>query len=466
MIKYLELTAPESSEFRQCKIVSIEVSEGDTVSIGDPLFKILSGKKEIDLPSKLDGKVIEIIAIEGESISLMTPLVLLETEVESSTATPPMIDEANTEPEGKQQESKKQPASNEIKEQPEPEKQPEPKKQSEPTKKPEIIINTDIQQQQLNLDSQAYTEQNISPDLTPEPAPKSKTKVSEKMSQSTVSISVPDIGGDSAKVIEILVNVGDKVAVEDPLITLESDKASMDVPSTHDGIVSAIIVEIDQDVSEGTVIVELEAPESEAEASTPETAPTEPVSTESAPATTDQTPETQQTVTTAEKPIVSPAAPSDIKPVNTGASHASPSVRRFARELGVDLSKVSGSGRKNRIIKQDVTSFVKGVMTSPASETQAATSGAGIPTIPAQDFSKFGEIDIQPLNKIKRATAENLHRSWLNVPHVTHSDEADISDLEQFRKQLNVEYKQQDRGIKLSPLAFIVKAVVNALAVQ
>jgi len=283
------------------------------------------------------------------------------------------------------------------------------------------------------------------------------------MSQSTVSISVPDIGGDSAKVIEILVNVGDKVAVEDPLITLESDKASMDVPSTHDGIVSAIIVEIDQDVSEGTVIVELEAPESEAEASTPETAPTEPVSTESAPATTDQTPETQQTVTTAEKPIVSPAAPSDIKPVNTGASHASPSVRRFARELGVDLSKVSGSGRKNRIIKQDVTSFVKGVMTSPASETQAATSGAGIPTIPAQDFSKFGEIDIQPLNKIKRATAENLHRSWLNVPHVTHSDEADISDLEQFRKQLNVEYKQQDRGIKLSPLAFIVKAVVNAL---
>jgi len=127
MIKYLELTAPESSEFRQCKIVSIEVSEGDTVSIGDPLFKILSGKKEIDLPSKLDGKVIEIIAIEGESISLMTPLVLLETEVESSTATPPMIDEANTEPEGKQQESKKQPASNEIKEQPEPEKQPEPK---------------------------------------------------------------------------------------------------------------------------------------------------------------------------------------------------------------------------------------------------------------------------------------------------------------------------------------------------
>ena len=151
-------------------------------------------------------------------------------------------------------------------------------------------------------------------------------------------------------------------------------------------------------------------------------------------------------------------------PVANGAdSHASPSIRRFARELGVDLSKVTGTGRKKRILKEDVKSFVKGALNSSASSGTTTSSGAGIPPVPAQDFSKFGEIEVTPLNKIKRLTASNLHRSWLNVPHVTHNDESNITDLEDFRKQLNTEYKAQKKDIKLSPLAFIVKAVVNAL---
>ena len=299
------------------------------------------------------------------------------------------------------------------------------------------------------------------------------------MSKQTTPISVPDIGGDSAKVIEILVNVGDTVSIEDPLVTLESDKASMDVPSTHDGVITKIVVEVDQDISEGVVIVELETQDS---ASVEAAATTEAVddsiatkvddSIATKEGTADKTAETDEPEAKPSEPRaptskpasqVSTASSQSVTAKSDNSSHASPSIRLFARELGVDLSLVTGTGRKNRITKTDVNSFVKAAMTSSTSAGSQNLSGSGIPAVPEQDFSKFGEIDIQPLNNIKRATAQNLHRSWLNVPHVTHSDEANISDLEQFRKQLNAEYKQQDRGIKLSPLAFIVKAVVNAM---
>ncbi|WP_444541764.1 dihydrolipoyllysine-residue acetyltransferase [Arenicella chitinivorans] len=281
-----------------------------------------------------------------------------------------------------------------------------------------------------------------------EPSP-----VSNSSGVSKVEVKIPDIGGDSAKVVEILVEAGQQVALEESLITLESDKASMDVPSSVAGIIQSISVAIGDEVSEGVVIAVIESQANEA-SSAPKAADETATAKASAPATK---PVSEQNVAPA-KPVPTsmgkPNAPA-------GQSHASPSIRRFARELGVDLSKVTGTGRKQRVTKDDVKAYVKSSLQSGAAN--ATTSGSGIPPIPAQDFSKFGEIELQPLNKIKRLTAENLHRSWVNVPHVTHNDESDISDLESFRKQLNGEYAKQGKDIKLSPLAFIVKAVVNAM---
>ncbi|MCL4123008.1 UNVERIFIED_CONTAM: hypothetical protein GTU68_000922 [Idotea baltica] len=289
---------------------------------------------------------------------------------------------------------------------------------------------------ELSVNEKTGPSQGASQEKESEPAP----TVATTESNQTADIVIPDIGGgDSAKVIEILVEVGQEIAIEDALVTLESDKASMDVPSTVAGKVESIELSVDQDVSEGMLVAKVlsttqaSAPAPVAAAATEEKIPT---------------------------PAPTPTEP--LAPV-TGKAHASPSIRRFARELGVDLSKVGGSGRKGRIVKSDVKAFVKSIMIGGAAASSGAASGSGIPPIPAVDFSKFGEIDVQPLNRIKKLTAKNLHRSWLNVPHVTHNDESNINDLEDFRKQLNKEYAAQDKGIKLSPLAFIVKAVVHAL---
>jgi len=227
------------------------------------------------------------------------------------------------------------------------------------------------------------------------------------------------------------------------------------VPSIATGIIKSIEVSVDDDVSEGTLVATLTATSA---SNVSEPANTSSAKTKTAPATN----KPAETITTQAAAPAPTNTPPPAVAVTAGDSHASPSIRRFARELGVDLNQVTGSGRKSRVTKDDVKAFVKGALVK-SSSTTPATSGAGIPAVPAQDFSKFGDIEVSPLNKIKRLTAENLHRSWLNVPHVTHNDESNINDLESFRKQINAEYAKQNKGIKLSPLAFIVKAVVNAL---
>ena len=474
MIKYLELTAPEDELFRQAKIVSVEVSEGEQIYKGSTLFIVKVGRKKYDLPSTLDGKVSEVIATVGENITLSTSLLLVETEVaersskaDSITSSEQTAIDANGSANTPQPEKAKETEDKTAK----------PVKteaaMSEPAKaKPEV---KKLQQQSLDLgkdlfdneqtdtQSDAYLAKikqeqiNEAPalDSTSENTPDIQTKSETMSANSIIKVAVPDIGADSAKVIEILVNVGDSVSAEDPLITLESDKASMDVPSTHAGVVKAISVSMDEDISEGTVIVELEASE-ESSAQAPEKASPAPAA-EAAPA--------PAPAPAAPKPVEKPAPAASPAPVTSpsGKAHASPSIRRFARELGVDLAKVGGSGRKGRISKDDVKGFVKGIITSGSASAVSTGGGMGIEPIPAQDFSKFGEIEVQELNKIKRLTASNLHRSWVNVPHVTHNDESNINDLEDFRKTLNAEYAKQKKDIKLSPLAFIVKAVVNAL---
>lgn len=474
MIKYLELTAPESDEFRQVRITSIEVAEGDTVEIGDTLFRVKSGDNEIDLPSTRAGKICEIIVLEGASISGMSPLLLLETEVASSTATPHIAasqestsSEAIGAEEPTEGSSKKHVADSPVKETKK--KKKAKKKKAKKSTKSELR-QPEINDQQPHLDlagAQAkkaklalnqVLDNTLSDDIEHKTAIGSNKQSVSNAGESTttkaesgnrssqaIDVMVPDIGGDSAKVIEILVSVGQSLDKEDPIVTLESDKASMEVPSSAAGTVESIEVSLDQDVTEGVVIVKLRG---NATSATP---------------AVDSNPK-QQAIASIPAPVANVATSPEARPANE-KSHASPSIRRFARELGVDLSVVNGSSRKGRISKGDVTSFVKGIMTSGTAQGNAnhASSGGGIPEVPVIDFSKFGEIEVQPLNRIKKLTARNLHRSWLNVPHVTHHDESNISDLEAFRKQLNLEYVKQKKAIKLSPLAFIVKAVVNAL---
>ena len=276
-------------------------------------------------------------------------------------------------------------------------------------------------------------------------------------------ILVPDIGEfDAVEVIEVLVKSGDAVSVEDPLLTMESDKASMDVPSPFSGTVKTVKIKAGDKVSQNDLILTLVVKELE-------TAVTETsAETENSEATA---PETKDIVSTRKSESTSSGAvskeparrpPPIVMSVNQKSflrAHASPSIRKFARELGVDLSQVHGSGRKERITKEDVQEFVKQALGGTASGTAAA--GSGIPAMPEIDFSKFGPVEIKPLSRIQKKAAVNLHRGWLNLPIVTHHDEADITELEYFRKSLKDEAAKQ--GVKVTPLVFLLKACVVAI---
>jgi pyruvate dehydrogenase E2 component (dihydrolipoamide acetyltransferase) len=270
-------------------------------------------------------------------------------------------------------------------------------------------------------------------------------------------ITVPDIGDfDSVEIIEILVAVGDQIEVEDSLITVESDKASMEIPSNSAGIVKDITTAIGDEISEGSVILIIE------ETATSTAKPSEPeVATQTAKITPEpekQIPSTPiQPVPTQQKP--SPTA--NIDDVSFSTAYASPSVRKFARELGVDLGRISGSGRKQRILRDDIKGFVKTALSSKSGPPPSNNTSLGISPMPVIDFSQFGDIKSQPLSKINKLTGEFLHRSWLTVPHVTQFDEADITEMEAFRKQMGKEMERD--GIKITPLAFIIQAVVASL---
>ncbi len=263
----------------------------------------------------------------------------------------------------------------------------------------------------------------------------------------TINIHVPDIGDfDEVEVIEVNVVVGDVVEEEQSLLTLESDKASMEIPSTAAGTVKEILVAVGDQVAEGGLIVVLSG-------AAAESLPTPPADAKPQAVQQPATPVTQQSASATPNQVVSVSKP-------MGHIHASPSVRKFARELGVDLSTVKkATGPKGRLLKEDIKSHVKQVMAGGTSS--AAPVGSGIPPIPAVDFSKFGEIEEKSLSKIKRLTGQNLTRAWLNVPMVTHHELADITEMEAFRKSLKADAER--RGVKVTFLAFIMKALVAAL---
>jgi len=269
-------------------------------------------------------------------------------------------------------------------------------------------------------------------------------------------VQVPDIGNfKDVEIIEVMVKAGDTVQAEDALITLETDKATMDVPSPFSGVVKEVKVKAGDKVSEGALVVLIEASDdAAASASVPAAAVAAPV-----PAT--KTVLQPQPPTPAPAAVSTPATPpratSRELPATSSLAHASPSIRRFARELGVNLPQVKGSGEKGRVTREDVQNFVKAALAQP----RGAGGGLQVAEMPVVDFAKYGAVESKPLSRIKKLSGAYLHRNWVSIPHITQHDEADITEMEAFRKQLGTEYAAQ--GIKITPLAFLLRAVVESL---
>lgn len=271
-----------------------------------------------------------------------------------------------------------------------------------------------------------------------------------------IELKVPDIGDfDEVEIIEVLVSVGDSVEKNQDVITLESDKAAMEIPASHAGVIKELKVSVGDKVKEGSVIALVEASDGAVKSAPVETkqeaAPVVEKTALVAPAPAASTPEPVQSAAAAV-----PFAPDSKAGIKS--AHASPSVRQFARELGVTLSSIVGTGTKGRISKEDVQNFVKQALSAPIA---APATGSAIPPVPVINFEQFGDIKSQELSRIKRISGKHLHACWLNIPHVTQFDEADITELEEFRKE-NKDMAAK-RGVNLTPLVFIIKAVVASL---
>ncbi|KQZ43485.1 dihydrolipoyllysine-residue acetyltransferase [Duganella sp. Root1480D1] len=282
------------------------------------------------------------------------------------------------------------------------------------------------------------------------PAPAAAAAPAPAASAGPVEVKVPDIGDfKEVEVIEVLVKVGDTIAKDQSLVTVESDKASMEIPSSHAGVVKEVKVKVGDKVAEGSLVLIVDAVGGAPAAAAPAA-----VAPAAAPAPA-----------AAAAPAAAPAAPA----VNGKLAHASPSVRKFARELGVDVTRVGGTGPKGRVTQLDVQNHVKGIMSGAAAAPNAAPAaaggGAGMNLLPwpSLDFSKFGETELSPLPRIKKISGPNLHRNWVMIPHVTQFEDADITDLEQFRVDSNNANAKNKDAVKLTMLAFVIKASVTAL---
>lgn len=387
------IKVPDIGSSDAVEVIEISVQAGDRIEQETTLIVLESDKASMDIPSPVAGIVSKVLISLGDKVTEGTPI--FEIEIEGAAATP--VVENAAEPAAVQQ--------------------PEPVIALAETAAPVAATGTTLGRQEIR---------------------------------------VPDIGSSEAvEIVEVSASVGDELAVEDALITLETDKASMDVPSPYAGKLVELAVKVGDKVAEGDLIGFIEVAGA---AVIPASKPVAATSVSAAPA-----PVTNQPTTLAPAAaIANPAPAANNAPATSGKVHAGPAVRLLARELGVDLTQVTGSGPKGRIVKEDLQNFVKQVMQqAKASSGTAAVGGAGIPPIPVQDFSQFGDIEEKPMGRLLKAGAVNLHRSWLNVPHVTQFDEADITDLEDFRKSVKAEAEKQ--GARLTPLPFMIKAAALAL---
>lgn len=407
-----KIQVPDIGDEQDVEVIEILVSPGDEVSENDSLIVLESDKAAMEIPSPKGGVIKDILVKVGDQVSQGSDIVSLEAEGGADEASAAADDDdADDKPAATQD-------------------------------------STDAKAAGKDNDKDQAQD-----DSAGEQAPAAERK-SAGASSGTMEVKVPDLGGDSdVDVIEILVKVGDEIGKEDGLITLESDKAAMDVPSPAAGKVKDIKLKVGDKVSEGSLILELEttgdAPAADQDAPKQEAA-----------ATTAKDEKPAEAKSEAPKPQAS-AAPTPAAEPSGGAGtevYAGPAVRKMARELGVDLTRVTGTGAKGRIVKEDVDAFVKSVMEGGAAP---AAGGAGLPGIEDIDFSQFGEVEEVEMSKLHRVTAQNMTRNWLNVPHVTQFDETDITDLEDFRAAQKA--VAEKKGIKLTPLPFIVKACARAL---
>ena len=406
----IEVKVPDIGDFKDVPIIEVFVKPGDEVKAEDSLVTLESDKATMDVPAPTAGTVGDLRVKLGDKVSEGNVILTLET-TQSGAAKPA-------------------PAPS----------RPEP---SQPPK-----------------------------ESSPAPPARASAARSAAAGEPTLSIvRVPDIGDfKDVPVIEVFVKPGDEVKAEDALVTLESDKATMDVPAPSAGVVRELKVKLGDKVSEGSELLTLETAEGPTSArpaapSAAATAQPAPAAAQATPARTAAEPTSPQPPEARPTPSTAPAAagPSRGDAEAFKAAHASPSVRKFARELGVDLAKVNGTGPKARILHEDVQAYVKQTLSSGAAP--AAAPGGALPGLapwPQVDFAKFGEIEKKPLSRIKKISGANLHRNWVMIPHVTNCEDADITDLEAFRVQLNRENEKS--GVKLTLLAFLIKACVAALA--
>ena len=404
----VEVKVPDIGDFKDVPVIELLVKVGDTVKAEDSLVTLESDKATMDVPSPVSGVVTELKLKIGDKVAEGSLVALIDSAAAGATAAPV-----------------------------------------------------------------------ATPVAAPAPAPAAAVAApvaaaAPTAAASVVEVKVPDIGDfKDVPIIELLVKVGDMVKAEDSLMTLESDKATMDIPCPVSGVIAELKVKVGDKVAEGVVLALVTvgagatASAVTAPAAPPAAAPATPAPAPAAPAAAaggsavDFRPDAAEPVTA--PPRV--AMPTPAQRLQGGASHASPSVRRFARELGVDVAKVTGSGPKGRILQGDVQAYVKGVLSAPPpAPAAAASSGGGLDLLPWPkiDFSKFGAIDVQPLSRIKKISGANLSRNWVMIPAVTYHEDADITDLEAFRVQINKE-NEKAGGAKLTMLAFLIKACVKAM---
>ena len=386
------VTVPDLGGAESVDVIELNLTPGDAVELEDSLIVLESDKASMDVPSPFAGSLVKYLVADGATVKVGDAIAEIETgAAEQSAQEEAPVEETSVE---------------------------EPQQETEPQPAEEA------------------------------PAAKAPAVESEQL------IVVPDIGSDDeVDLIEISIAIGDQVEEGDTLVVLESDKATMDVPSSHSGKVIKILAAEGDKLRTGSQVAILQVSNAEAEVI-------------AAPA------EATAVATEVKSPSVAPAAPVPAAPapaqtaisapaVAEGSAsadvYAGPSVRMLARELGVSLEKVSGTGPRGRIQKNDVDSYVKNALNNPAS----ASTGSGIPEVPVVDFSQFGEIESIKLTKIQKLTGSNMQRNWLNVPHVTQFDDADITELEDFRKSLKAEGEK--RGIRVTPVAFLIKAIAASL---
>ena len=381
------IKVPDLGETKDVEVIEILIKQGQSVRVNDSLLVLESDKAAMEIPAPKSGVVSKILVKVGDQVNAGDAFV--EMEIEGAAAVPataPVV-------------------------------------------------------------AEKVAEKVASPAAEPAKAAAALAAATHKRLE---LISVPDIGGDNdVEVIEVHVKVGDDIAKEDTLVTLESDKAAMDVPSPLAGRITALKIKVGDKVSKGSAVLEIEV----TSAAAPQNAAAAPVDAKlsaAAPAA-------------ASSPVSAPAAARTQAIVEEAVGdrkvYAGPAVRKLARELGVDLTRVPGSGSRGRVQKEDLHGFVKARLQAPASGS--ASVGSGIPAVPDIDFSQFGEIETVPMTKLHKVTALNMHRNWLNVPAVAQFNEADVTELEEFR---NAQRKDADkRGLRLTPMPFLLKACAKVL---